>query len=183
MREPERDSLTFRRWPTGITGIPRLREWDAVVLVELPELEASALREFELVAPADGEVELDAAEAVPRRAADHVAAALDAQVPRPYGVLVVRRDRRRWSAGARMLRGETISFRAGLPASSLAVVRPPGEDVQALADGEPIDPALAPLLAEAVEELDRRGLERFESFAARADRVAGGRWQLTIDPL
>ena len=29
--------------PTGVTGIPRLKEWDAVALVELPELDASTL--------------------------------------------------------------------------------------------------------------------------------------------
>ena len=160
-----------------------MREWDAVVLVELPELERSALVELELLVPADAEVDVDAAEGVPRRAVDRISAALDAQVRRPYGARAVRRDARLWSAGARTLRGETVAFRPGLPASSLEVVRPPGEELRALADGEPIDSALAPLFAEAVGELERRGLARFESFAVRADRVAGGRWQLTIDPL
>ena len=153
------------------------------MLVDLPELEASALAEFELAAFGEDEIEIGAEEGVPRRAAERVTEALDGQIARPYGALVVRRDTRRWSAGARALRGETVSFRAGLPASLLEVVRPPGEELQALADGEPIDPSLAPLFAEAVDELERRGLERFESFAVRADRVAGGRWQLTIDPL
>ena len=136
-----------------------------------------------MAASPDGELEIGAEEGVPRRAAERIAAALDGHVERPYGALVVRRDGKRWSAGARALRGETVAFRPGLPASSLEVVRPPGEGLQALADGEPIDPALSPLFADAIEELDRRGLERFESFAIRADRVAGGGWQLTIDPL
>jgi hypothetical protein len=176
--------LTFRRWPAGITGIPRLREWDAVVLVELPELEASAIEEFELAAPVGGQVQAAAGEALPRRMLDRIAAALDAEVDRPYDALVIRKDRRRWSAGARAIRlGDTIELPAGFPASSLEVVRTPAGALETRVDGTEIDPALAPLVVDVVVALDRRGRQRFESFVARADKVAEGLWQLTVDPL
>jgi hypothetical protein len=182
--DPPQDVLTFRNWPAGITGIPRLREWDAVVLVELPELEASLLTEFELSAPIEGDVRARADEGVPRRMLERIAETLDAEVERPYDALVVRKDRRRWSAGARTIRlGDTIELPAGFPATSLEVVRTPEGALETRADGEEVDPALAPLIVEVVAALDRRGRERFESFVARADKVANGSWQLTIDPL
>jgi hypothetical protein len=147
------------------------------------ELEGSALGQFELVVPVAGEVIVRADEGVPRRAVDRIAEELDAMVERPYEALVVRKDQRRWSAGARNVRGDTVSFPPGLPASSLEVVRPPGGEVEVTADGEPLDPALSPLFEEVVAELERRGRERFESFVVRADKVGDGSWQLTIDAL
>jgi hypothetical protein len=179
-----KDVLTFRRWPAGITGIPRLREWDAVVLVELPELEASPLNEFELSAPVGGEALARADEPLPRRMLERVADALDTEVDRPYDALVVRKDRRRWSAGARAIRlGDAIELPAGFPASSLEVVRTPAGALETRVDGAEIDPALAPLVVDVVAALDRRGRQRFESFVARADKVGEGLWQLIIDPL
>lgn len=167
-----------------MTGIHRLREWDAVVLVELPELEASLLSEFELLAPVDGEVQAQADEGIPRRTVERVAAALDAEADRPYEALVVRKDRRRWSAGARQLSlGDSIQLPAGFPASSLEVIRTPEGALETRVDGEEMDPALAPLVVDVVAGLDRRGRQRFESFVVRADKVAEGSWQVTIDPL
>jgi len=154
------------------------------VLVELPELELSGLQDFELVAPVGGEPEARAGETVPRRALERIAARLDAQVDRPYDALLVRKGPLSWSAGARSVRlGDTVTLPAGFPATSLEVVRPPGGAVEASADGAPIDAALAPLYADALAELERRGRERFESFVVRADKRDGGRWQLSIDPL
>ena len=166
-----------------MTGIPRLREWDAVVLTEVPELEASTLAEFELVAPAGGAPSAWGEEAVPPTVVERLATELDAELERPWEALVVRKGPRAWSAGAVAVRGETIDLPEGLPATVLEVVRAPDGDVQALADGEPIGAAPAPLVADAVADLDRRGRERFESFVARADKVGAGGWQLTVDPL
>jgi hypothetical protein len=160
-----------------------LREWDAVLLLEVRELEGSALGRFELIVPVAGAAAVHADEGVPRRAVERIAEEVDAKLERPYEVLLVRTDARRWSAGARKLRGDTVALPAGFPASSLEVVRPPGGGLEVTADGEPVEPALSPLFAEVVAELDGRGRERFESFVVRADKVADGSWQLTIDPL
>ncbi|MBA2615905.1 MAG: hypothetical protein H0U90_09070 [Actinobacteria bacterium] len=131
-----------------------------------------------------GSLEVRAGESVPRRTLERVAAELDAQVDRPYDALVVRKGPLTWSAGARSVRlGDAVTLPAGFPATSLEVIRPPGGPVEARADGAPIDDALAPLYVEALAELERRGRERFESFVVRADKLAGGSWQLSIDPL
>lgn len=123
-------------------------------------------------------------EGVPRRMLERVAEALDAELDRPYDALVIRKDRRRWSAGARELRlGDSIELPAGFPATSLEVIRTPEGAFETRIDGEEIDPALAPLVVDVVASLDRRGRQRFESFVVRADKVAEGSWQVTIDPL
>jgi hypothetical protein len=115
---------------------------------------------------------------------ERVAEALDAELDRPYDALVIRKDRRRWSAGARAIRlGDSIELPAGFPASSLEVIRAPDGALETRVDGEEIDPALAPLVVDVVASLDRRGRQRFESFVVRADKVAEGSWQVTIDPL
>jgi hypothetical protein len=184
VREPPKDVLAFSRIPAGVTGIPRLRDWDAVVVVELPELERSEIGEIEVVAPESGDVLLHADDAVPHHVGERIAAALDEEVDRPYEALAVRQDGLRWSAGARMLRGgTTLDFPAGLPAASLELAVAPDGAVELRADGDIVDPGLSPLFAEAAAELERHGRAKFQFFVARADKVAEGSWQLTMDPL
>ncbi len=183
MTGPSRDVLTFRHVPTGVTGIPRLREWDAVVVVALPELVAAALAEFELAAPQEGRVVTVADEAVPPAVAERVAAALDEELDRPFAGVVVRQDALRWAAGGRSVRvGDSIEL-PDAPFDSLEVVRTPDGDVLVQADGEPLDEARAARFAAPADELARRGAARFESFVARADRGRAGRWHVTVDPL
>ncbi len=153
--------------------------------MELPELAESALGELRFHAPVDAGLERHGfGEAVPRRALERIAAELDARVERPYDALAVRRGPVLWSAGARGIRlGETVDLPAGFPATTLEVVRAPNGDLEARADDELLGGAFDPLYANAVAELERRGRARFESFVVRADKVAGGRWYVTIDPL
>lgn len=155
-----------------------------MVVVELPELERADLAEFEVAAPLGGDATVRGGATVPHRALERIAGELDVRVDRPYEALLVRKGPTAWSAGARSVgAGDTVSLGAGFPATALEVVRPPGGATEAMADGVPISSDLAPLYAEAVAELARRGESRFESFVVRADKVAGGTWQLTIDPL
>ena len=72
---------------------------------------------------------------------------------------------------------------AGLPAASLELALAPDGAVELRADGDIVDPGLSPLFEEAAAELERHGRARFQFFVARADKVAEGSWQLTVDPL
>jgi hypothetical protein len=175
--------LTFRRWPAGITGIPRLREWDAVVFVDVPELARSELGELAFVAFVDGEAEALAGAGIPRRVIERMAAGLETKVERPYEARAVRKSDVVWSVGARTFHGHAFGLPAGFPASSLEVVVTPDGERAVTADGGEIPPSLEPLYEDAVAELERRGRERFQSFVVRADKVGDERWQLTIDPL
>lgn len=184
MREPPEDTLYSRLLPTGVTGIPRLREWDAVALVELPELAGDSLSEFELDVPADGAPGARDDARVPQAALERLAAELDGQVDRPYEARAVRYDETRFTVGARAVpSGETIDLPADLPASSIEVVRAPDGERQTSVDGEPVEPADEERYASALELLERRGEARFESFVARADKADGGRWTVRVDPL
>jgi len=182
--EPPRSRLleVLGQLPTGVTGIPRLKEWDAVALVEVPELEASPLHELELDALPDGGLDARADDPVPREALERLAAELDARLSRPYEALAVRREGRLWAVGANAVRlGEPLEL-GDLPARTVELVRAPAGDTTLSVDGEDADPGEAPYAA-AAAELARVGSKRFESFVARADRGAGGRWHVTVDPL
>ena len=169
--------------PTGVTGIPRLKEWDAVALIEVPELDGSPLAELELDARPDGELAVRAGDAVPREALERLARELDARLERPYEALAVRRDGRLWAVGANAVRlGDPVEL-GDLPATSFELVRAPGGDVTLSVDGEELEPGDEAPYAAAAAELARVGSARFESFVARADRGAGGRWHVTVDPL
>jgi hypothetical protein len=185
MNERPQEPLTFQNVPTGVTGIPRLPEWDAIVAVELPELEGSALGEFTLEAPADGPMQAGPDADVPAEALRRIETALDAEIDRPWAGRAVRQDEgRHWAAGAYSVRGgEAVELPEPLPAESLEVVRTPDGDRVIQADGEPLEDAEAERFAAAVAELEERGAARFESFVARADRGQGGGWQVRVDPL
>ncbi len=169
--------------PTGVTGIPRLPEWDAVALVELPELEASPLRELELDAAPDSEPAVRADDGVPREALDRLASELDARLERPWNALAVRREGRLWAVGGNAVRlGDPVDL-GDLEATSVELGRAPGGDTTLSVDGEELEPGEEAPFAAAAAELERVGSARFESFVARADRGAGGRWHVTVDPL
>jgi hypothetical protein len=163
---------------SGVSGLARIREWDATAMVELPELEDDARTELELTVRADG---IERGAGLAASAVTRLLEELERSVRRPYTLRAVRQGPLEWLAAARELRSEAILLRC--PGVSLQVAVPPEGDRSVLVDGEPaLEPPDGPL-AEAVLELERRGRERFEFFVARADRVQGERWELVIDPL
>jgi hypothetical protein len=181
--ERPQEPLLFRNVPTGVTGIPRLAEWDVVVGVELPELEGSALPEFEFRAPTDGPLEAPGPE-IAVETLEKIGRELDEQLERPYEGRAVRQEGRHWAAGAVAARaGESVELPGPLPEDSLEVVLPPDGDLVVQADGEPLDGDAAGSFEAATAELERLGRAKFESFVARADRAEGGGWRVTVDPL
>ena len=137
---PPRYVLYSHLLPTGVTGIPRHAEWDAVALVELPELAGEMLAEFEFTVPAEGAPTVTGEERVPQAALERLAAELDSQLDRPYEARAVRYDETRFTVGARAVRtGETIDLPGDFDATSIEVVRAPDGELSASADGEPID--------------------------------------------
>ena len=163
-----------------MSGLPRAREWDASSILELPELEASDLSRFEFRSLADGTLVVDQDVAV--EPVERVARWGDGELGRPYAASVVRRDRRMWAVGLTRVHAEPIDL-PELEAFSLELAFPP-RGIETLAiDGEEADRFVAPAVAAAVAELERRGRLRFEAFVARADRLDDGRWELTVDPL
>ena len=150
-----------------MSGLARTREWDATALVALPELDEEPFGSFELLARPGG---LRSEPVVPAGVVERVVAELDADVARPYAARAVRQGRTEWLVGAVELHSEELELAGPAGMSSIEVVRPPAGRRQVIVDGEEVLEPLAASLGAAVEELDRRGSARFESFVARADR-------------
>ena len=164
--------------PVGVHGLPRSREWDAVVAVELEELESTTLSEFSLKVLRDGTVIGDVA-AVPGDVVDRVVWLSREESGLPAEVRAVRTGVRDWSVALRRTRLELLTL-PDVDATEIALAIPPGGEPTLLVDGEEAD--LDGPYAAAALELDRRGRERHTTFVARATRATGG-WELTIDPL
>jgi hypothetical protein len=150
---------------SGITGLARQREWDAVVTVTAP---GTAGDEVGFVALEDGPVLPDEHGA----AADpsQFAMSLDGALDRPYRALAVRQPEI-WVVGG----------------SSIEVARlepdPPGDDLELtwdgttltlVADGVPADPARA-------VALERIAAERESgAYSAAAHRLSENLWELLV---
>jgi hypothetical protein len=173
------DPRVFRWVEAGVSGLAALREWDATAIVELTELAAAGRSELDFRVLTDGTVVGD----VPPEAVDPLTAGLG--LAAPYAARAVRQSEREWIVAGLALDSEVVDLPRGLDASSLEVAVPPEADGEPayLVDGDFLTELPEGQLGEALRELERRALERFEAVVARADRVEDGRWELTIDPL
>jgi hypothetical protein len=175
------DPRAFRWVEAGISGLAQLPEFDATAILELPELEASDLRELDFRVLTDGTV----VGSVPPEALRPIVAELELEPPAT--VRAVRQSAREWAVGAQAVDATLVDLPAGIDALMLAVAVPPEVDLGETTydvDGEvlaglPEEPSLRAALT----EIERLGRERFEAFVARADKVDDGRWELTVDPL
>jgi hypothetical protein len=169
------DPGAFRWVESGVSGLARLREWDASALVEVEILAATDFRVLEFDVLAGDAVRGD----VPPEAVAELTRELGLEPP--YAVRAVRQGRLDWAVAGRILSSEPVTLRApGI--TKLEVVVSPDGDVTVLVDGEESG-SPGPDLESAAGEVERRGRERFQAFVARADRVGEDRWELTIDPL
>ena len=185
MRERDiTDPRVVPRWvESGVSGVPRNREWDMTALVAVPELDGAHVFELELAAPADGAVRVEGDVRLAPEAVERLCAEVERALPRPYAARAVRHGRREWFLAARALRATLLALPPGVPAESLEVVLSPEGERVGLVDGEIVAPFVDRSVEEALRELERRGRERFHAFVARADKLDEERWQLTVDAL
>ena len=172
-----RDPRALRWVESGVSGLARLREWDATAIAEAPALAGSEQVEIDFRVLGDGSVVGDVS-------ADVLAELTrDLGVDPPYAARAVRQNEREWTVGALRIESQLVDLPSGVGAISLeAAVPPEGEAMYARRRRDPRRrPAGA--AADALAELERLGAERFQAFVARADRLEDGRWELTVDPL
>jgi hypothetical protein len=159
---------TQPRWcETGIHGLQRPREWDAVATVEAPELAGDSL---EFVCLPDGTLLLD--EEVDADAAGPIADALDQAVRPPYRAEAVRRDGVTWAAAARAI--EVVELPERLEGDEV-VVASNGEETTVTVDGAPGFGS--------IPELERLGEARHASYVVRATRLDRNLWEFGVSPL
>jgi hypothetical protein len=150
----------------GVHGIPRPREWDAVVTVEA-DLPGDG---FGFVTLGDGTVVVD--EDVEADAVGPLADAVETQLNRPYRAEAARRGERLWAVGARKIEVAELEEEIGGDTVELAVQSDGQRTV--LVDGALAMGDFASLEARA------RGLP---AFVIRADRIDGDLWEVRVEPL
>jgi hypothetical protein len=151
----------------GIHGIPRAREWDAVLTAIAPDLPGD---ETDFVALLDGT--LFTYEDIPAGALEPIADGFDGLIDAPYHAVALRQDEDVWTAGA----------------MSVAVVEVPEE-----VDGDQVDLVVNDgerkvLVDEAesrteIPSLESFAAQQFGSFVLRATRLDETLWEVTVLPL
>ena len=143
---------------SGIHGLHRLREWDAVVTVEVPEL--SGDRASFVTLPGGDLVIEDGPDAV-----TSLATALERELDPPYRAEAVRRDETLWAVAGRRI--EVVEL-PGLAGEELELTANGGEHTL-LVDGERSFGSLP--------ALERPG------HVVRARRIDGELWEVDAAPL
>jgi hypothetical protein len=146
---------------TGIHGVPRQREYDAVVTTEAPDVEGTNVR---FVALEDGSLLLEEGDGDLTPLAD----AIEQQVQRPYRATAVRRGESQWAVAAHGLRVIELPEPGG-DEVELAVR---GEERTLVIDGSRAFGTLPELEALAPGDA-----------VVRAARLDGDVWEVRVDPL
>jgi hypothetical protein len=149
----------------GIHGIQRVREWDAVVTVDAPDL---TVDEVHFIAVLDGKLIVD--EDVPTGSLTPLARAVEETIQPPYRAHGIRRDGAVWAVGA--LGIEVVVLPASFEGDELELVAREGQRVLHV-DGMPAFGIPAALAA-----LAPRG-----DSVVRAGRLDETLWEVEVDRL
>jgi hypothetical protein len=150
---------------TGIHGVHRQREWDAVVAVDAEGIAGEAVH---FVALPDNTLLVD--EDVD---AEQLAAALDDTVDPPYRAEAVRRGESQWAVGVRRI--EVVDLAGDAPdGDELTLTWRDGEH-ELLVDGAPAFGS--------IPALERLGASRGSSYVVQGRRLADSLWEISVVPL
>ena len=160
-RAPRRPAFTGVIGETGIHGVPRERQYDAVVTTDARDVEGTTAR---FVALEDGELLVEDGDGDLTPLAD----AIEQEVPRPYRADAVRRGETTWAVAARRLR-------------VLQLPEPGGDEVELAIRGDErtlvVDGNRAFGTLPELEELASG------DSVVRASRLDGALWEVRVDPL
>jgi hypothetical protein len=150
----------------GLTGIPRTREWDAVVVTEAPEIRGD---EVDFVTLPDGSIIVEDEEG--DTPLEPLADAVEERIERPYRARGVRQTGMLWAVSARRI--------------DVAEFEGPGDVVELArsAEGTTIDVDGERSFG-SVPALERLAEERYgPAFAVHAERIDGNAWEIRGVPL
>jgi hypothetical protein len=152
----------------GIHGIPRPREWDAVLTAVAPELPGD---ETDFVALPDGTLYTD--DDLPDGALAPLADAFDGLLDAPYHVFALRQAEDVWSAGA--LRVDVVEVPEAVDGDLVdLVVNHDGERTVLVDEAE---------VRADIPSLEGFAGQQFGSFVLRASRLDETLWEVTVLPL
>ena len=146
---------------TGIHGVPREREYDAVATADAPDAEGDRAR---FVGLEDGSLVVEEGEGDLAPLAD----AIERELGRPYRAVAVRRGETQWAVAGHLLRVVELPEPGG-DEVELAIR---GDEKMLVVDGNRAFGTLAEL--EALAQGDA---------VVRASRIDGSLWEVRVDPL
>jgi hypothetical protein len=152
---------------TGIHGIPRVREWDAVASAEAPELPGNRV---EFVALADGTIFTD--DDLPEGALSPLADALEGPVDPPYHAIAVRQEENVWSVAA--MRIDVVEVPEEIAGDKVDLVVNGDERSVLIDDAE---------TKEELPSLEQFAAQQFGSFVLHASRLDDTLWEVAVLPL
>jgi hypothetical protein len=149
---------------TGIHGVPRARQWDAVVAVEAEGVEGDralfvALDEDTLIVEEGEDV-------------DPIAEALDEVIDPPYRAEAARRSETQWVVGLRRIQVVELPNDPGGDEVTLTVHE--GETTLVVDGSETFA---------SIRELEDVGAARGSSYVVQARRLGGSLWEVEVSPL
>jgi hypothetical protein len=149
---------------TGVHGVPRAREWDAVVTVEAEGVDGDRVR---FVALPDETLVVEEGQDV-----GAIADALDDVLQPPYRAEATRRDESRWAVGLRRIQV------VDLPDD------PEGDQVTlTVADGSRTLVVDGSQAFGSIPQLEALGEARGKSYVVQAKRLEGSTWEVEVLPL
>jgi hypothetical protein len=151
----------------GIHGIPRAREWDAVLTAIAPDLPGD---ETDFVALPDGTLYSD--ENLPEGALAPIADGFDGLLDAPYHALALRQEEDVWAAAA--MRVDVVEVPEDVDGDQVDLVVNDGERTVRVDDAES--------RAE-IPSLEDFAAQQFGSFVLRASRLDESLWEVTVLPL
>jgi hypothetical protein len=140
---------------TGIHGLARLREWDATVTADAPDLVGDEAR---FVALPDGTLLVEAG---PDQSLEPLATAVEQALKPPYRARAARQGETLWAVQARRI--EVLQLPGSLDGDSIELTRT--ADGTTLAIGK-------------IPELERRGEREGPEYVVRAERLDGDLWEI-----
>jgi hypothetical protein len=150
---------------TGIHGVHRQREWDAVVAVEAEGIDGDGVH---FVALPDNTLLVD--EDVD---AEPLAAALDDTVDPPYRAEAVRRGESQWAVGVRRI--EVVDLQDDSPAGDELTLTCRDGDRELLVDGA--------RAFGSIPALEKLGEARAPAYFVQGRRLADRLWEVRVVPL
>ena len=150
-----------------VTGLQRLREWDATVVAEAAGLEGD---EVSFVALPDGSLVVD--EEVGDEPLAPLADAIEQQLPPPYRARGIRRDGDVWAVAASGI--EVADLGPDVEGDEIELVSRAGERTLTI-DGARVFGGVPPL--------ERLAEKHSPDYVGHASRIDGNLWEVRISPL
>ena len=164
---PPRFGMPHTFEEVSLTGLQRVREWDATAVVEAPGLEGD---EVSFVALPDGSLVVD--EEAGDEPLSPLADGIEEQLPPPYRARGIRRDGDVWAVAANAI--EVADLGPDVAGDEIELVSRAGERTLIVDGARSFG---------GVPELERLAEAHSPDYVAHASRIDGNLWEVQVSPL